>query len=370
MTWRRSAVILSLAVAGLVTVSPATAGAQPAPSASTVPSAAPGDFIDVVGAGWPAAAVINVQVCGRQATRGSADCDLLSQRSVGSRGDGQFGIRLKVTAPPTPCPCVVLVTSAATTRTVALPIEIVGAPSAEVTLPEERLNPARVVLRTIAVRRTGGPAEWFGARPARVAEIGFVHAGFTAPQDVTITLLSGDRELARRTIRVVAGRQSGSVEVPFELDALSLGRTGVRATTAGLPAPSSIVTETTVWPWGLAATALVVLQLALLGVRNRLRRRFVVGDDAPRVPIPPAAAKDRSDAPDVVVDVVDVVDVRESVLPLSEIEALASRVLELESENVRLKEHNRALTRAASRLLRMTDSLAGVEGRGDARVER
>jgi hypothetical protein len=193
---------------------------------------------------------------------------------------------------------VVLVTSVATTRTVALPIDVAGAPVVPVVLPPERLNPPRIVVTGVHVRTRRTIAEWFGGRAHRTAVVSFTNSGFGTATNVRLTVLGGrggklTSEYGSTTLRSVVPRGNGTVEIPFTMGSFSLGKTQIRIK-AGIGAGQSrAVGTTSVYPWGLLVVFLAVLQLGLLAVRNRLRRRLVgdAGDHDPEpyVELPEAA---------------------------------------------------------------------------------
>lgn len=93
--------------------------------------AAPGDSLIVTVSGFDARPV-TISVCGNEARRGSADCDMRGSRARETQPDGPIGTDLTVTAPPTPCPCIVRVSTQDNRMIGVAPIVIIGHPVADV----------------------------------------------------------------------------------------------------------------------------------------------------------------------------------------------------------------------------------------------
>ena len=79
------------------------------------------------------ARVVTISVCGNEARRGSADCNMVASKGLRLDGDGtattaQFGI----SAPPVPCPCLVRVASRNADEVSVVPINLSGHPMGEV----------------------------------------------------------------------------------------------------------------------------------------------------------------------------------------------------------------------------------------------
>ena len=93
--------------------------------------AAPGDAVIVTVSGFDARPV-TISVCGNEARRGSVDCDMRGSRARETQPDGPIGTDLTVGAPPTPCPCIVRVSTQDNRMIAVAPIVIIGHPVAEV----------------------------------------------------------------------------------------------------------------------------------------------------------------------------------------------------------------------------------------------
>ena len=76
--------------------------------------------------------------------------------------------------------------------------------------------------------------------------------------------------------------ESRSIEVPVELDALSFGSYTVLARVGGGAEPVVARTEASTYPWLLIAGAIVLVQLGLLAIRNRVRARVAVPEPVPK----------------------------------------------------------------------------------------
>lgn len=113
----------------------APVSAQPNTSGPTVwldrAEATPGDSVIVTVSGFDARPV-TISVCGNEARRGSVDCDMRGSRARETQPDGPIGTGLTVSAPPTPCPCIVRVSTQDNRMIAVAPIVIVGHPVADV----------------------------------------------------------------------------------------------------------------------------------------------------------------------------------------------------------------------------------------------
>lgn len=162
-----------------------------APAAETKPSlsvnpatAAPGQTVQVSGFGFPTRSVFQVQVCGQNATHGSADCAGVASASIATDPNGNLSVPLTVVAPPTACPCVVAAFSVTTALTVTTPLAIPGAsltpaPASPPTVPLSHLvvakselagsTPVRGLVRLSGNTDSGSHAYEHGSRASDVS---------------------------------------------------------------------------------------------------------------------------------------------------------------------------------------------------------
>ena len=91
-------------------------------------AASSGQEVTVTGTGWPATTALTIMVCGSGADAGTGACDVLGGQTMVTDPTGGFSTQLVVRLPPSPCPCTVHSSSAATGNELSTPIAIVGAP--------------------------------------------------------------------------------------------------------------------------------------------------------------------------------------------------------------------------------------------------
>jgi hypothetical protein len=250
---------------------------------------AKGEGMLVTGDGWPAGATLIVELCGHGGLRGTVDCDVGQQRTAGAGASGHFSVELTTGTPPTPCPCVIKATDQATRIAATAPIAVAGIPTVPIT--EEDLPKARSIeISSMEISGGGRWAELFGAGGRRVLEITLVNTGPLAVEAPDVTVVWGTGTSPKgfveppETTRMEPG-DTQVLTVALDRPALTIGKQTAVVEVQGLAEPVTRRATTTAYPWGLLAVALVLLQLVLLWVRNRIRRRLH-GAPAPAVDEP------------------------------------------------------------------------------------
>jgi len=278
----------------VVTLLAVVAGASPSAAQTPGPSAAvdrdpiaTGEVVRVTGSGWSPGSLVRVELCGNEALDATADCAIGGSRDVGVLDDGNFFAVLPVLAPPSPCPCVVRVSGITAGDAVRVPVTVLGVPVAP---PEQRIevpSVSRALEVTEAEVTGGGPwTSWLGAPAERTLHLTVRNTGNVAILDprLQVTVGRGDEPAGLVDVpdlgRIEAG-ESRSIEVPVELDALSFGSYNVLARLGGGAEPVEARTGTSTYPWVLIAGAIVLAQLVLLSIRNRVRARVAVPEPAP-----------------------------------------------------------------------------------------
>jgi hypothetical protein len=271
---------LAAAVGALLVAAPSRVEAAPQPAVSVSPSAVDaGGTLHVTGSGFPARSIVTAQICGRNATDGSSDCDLENSQTVAGTMDGAFVADLPVSLPPVPCPCVVWVNSASSSLHAEHPIVINGAPgpqsgSVAATTPS---------VGTIKIERVsignGSWKSWFG---------------ISDPRPVTVTVRNiGSAPYDQLRLVITAGRgknPSGFVPLPpvqrlnpghqatthalVSLGPAAVGNYTVKVRVGSGSEGTATRARATVWPWGLLVIAVILVQVCLLGFRNVARRRL------------------------------------------------------------------------------------------------
>jgi len=289
--------------AGLVVAALAlVAAASPSPAQVQDPTVtldrtgtAAGEDLGVVGAGWPAGATLLVELCGQGGLGGSTDCDVGRQRTAGVAPNGMFSATLRVGTPPSPCPCVVKVTDQTSRVTATAGIAVAGIPTVPI---EESDAPLRRIEITSLDVRGGSWTELLGTSSDRELDITLTNTGEVAIDRPAIAVAWGRGSSPTGLVEAPAvGRlapgASQTVTVELPRGALAWGRFAAVVEVQGLGAPVRAKATSSIYPWALLALVLVALQLLLLRVRNRLRRRFhpPTAGRAP-VSVPPAPPVD------------------------------------------------------------------------------
>jgi hypothetical protein len=275
---RVTRIFAALGLAALA-MAPFTAAAETAAQASitvSAASAAPGTQIIVAGGGFPAHSVVRLAICGNDAARGSVDCDQESSSTIAPSDEGGFRIPIPVVAPPTTCPCIVQATSIALSAPITVPLVVTGVPVG----PIQQLVVAETPLKVVAAKLTGwGPfLAWFGTAPERmlVLTVRNPSTESVAIPPFTLTRGGGSPDTIVRTIELgtLGAGETRTYRVPVRFDVVAIGRLSVGGE-VGVPGRSATFTAgTKAFPWGLVLIAVLAVQLVLLGLRDRARRRL------------------------------------------------------------------------------------------------
>ncbi|HEX4866589.1 MAG TPA: hypothetical protein VFV32_03085 [Acidimicrobiales bacterium] len=101
--------------------------------------------------------VVTLSICGNEARRGSADCNMAASQGVGlERSGAPTMTEYRAVAPAVPCPCVLRASTASQDEVAAVPINLLDHPVGPVTGPET-LPPVEV--RVGAAKDPGGLLE-------------------------------------------------------------------------------------------------------------------------------------------------------------------------------------------------------------------
>ena len=283
MGTRRVLTPLGIAALTLFSVAP-SAGAETHVSISlSAGSAAPGAQLIVTGAGFPAHSVVRLALCGNAAARGSVDCDQESSSTIAPSDEGGFRIPIPVVAPPTTCPCIVQATSIALDAPITVPLVVTGVPVG----PIHQLVISETPLKIVSAKLTGwGPfLAWFGAAPQRMLVLTVRNPSTESVAIPPFTLTRGGRspDTIVRTIELgtLGAGETRTYHVPVRFDVVAVGRLSVGGE-VGVPGRSATFTAgTKAFPWGLVVIAVLAVQLVLLGLRDRARRRLSRPDAQP-----------------------------------------------------------------------------------------
>jgi hypothetical protein len=311
---RRRTLFAPLILAALVAVGIVASPAGAAGTATLDPVSVPvkpGDVVPVTGVGWPAGQMVSVSVCGNNGVNGSANCALSEASTFPITRDGTLSGRVYVTTPPAPCPCVLKVVSMGSTAQKQTPMQIEGAPwSDEVAattvpsnadeVPVTTYTPPDPTLRidSVTIDDTSDRGTLFGASATRLLRLTVTNTGELPVKDAHMSLRYGkgdDPQMVVETpdIPVIAAGESITVDVPFELGALSYGDFTIAGDIGVVGNRVPFEGETSTWPWGLLIVAFVLVQLLVLWVLRRNRRKRLEREaELAAGPLPTDAAPD------------------------------------------------------------------------------
>lgn len=244
---------------------------------------AAGEVLLITGGGWPAGATLIVELCGHGGIRGTVDCDVGHQRTAGVGASGMFAVELTSGMPPSPCPCVVKATDQATQIAATAPIAVAGMYTVPIAAGDER--PERTIeISSMTISGGGTVAELFGAGGRRVLELTLVNTGALAVDSPDLSIAWGqggdpDGFVAPPDTKSMEPGETQTLLVPLHRDALTFGRHTALVEVQGLGSPVVARATTTSHPWGLVALALMAVQVLLLRLRNRIRRRLARRSD-------------------------------------------------------------------------------------------
>jgi hypothetical protein len=268
--------LATLITASALLFSTAEAQESPEPTPTAVISqqnVAIGDVVDISGDGWPPGSLVVIEVCGCLGAGGSLDRAVPTPERGVDR-DGRFRIPVMVTAPPTPCPCAVIVTGLSGTQPLVLPLTIEGVPVE----PGGESAPAPALVVEAARLEGSGPwTAWFGAHASRTFVLTVRNTG-AAPADARLTLVAGPGDNPHGWVSMTQpGRldpgERNTLRTPVRFDPLGFGRHVVAGEIAAPGTEVPFQVGTSIHPWRLYAVALVGLGAIVAATFTRLRRR-------------------------------------------------------------------------------------------------
>ncbi len=282
---RSVAPLVAFAALALVGAAASTVGAQPIVSGPAVTldqeEAAPGGRIVVTVDGFTARN-LTITVCGNEARRGSADCDMTTSRQIRVEEDGSpTWTRFVVPAPAVPCPCVVRVTSPQTDEIAVAPIVVTGHPVGPV------LDPPNVgdLLDVAVTAEANADGVFYAVRSS---------LGGPTAYDVTVTVRNVGLSVLRSVELSIDGFRGDNALPPIEIDQpglIAVGQTWRQTVSVRVPTPSfgEVQWRATASGAGRPVTAeatsyhrpvllivlviLLVLDVGLLAIRFTIRRR-------------------------------------------------------------------------------------------------
>ncbi|CAB4886736.1 unannotated protein [freshwater metagenome] len=242
----------------------------------------PGEFVVLTIEGFTAS-FVTISVCGNEARRGSADCNMVASEGMRlSLDHTPTRSQIPVAAPPVGCPCVIRVSNRTNDEIAVVPITLIGHPDAPV-VNGPTINNALAV--SISARAASGGL-LSGLRPS---------LGGPTTYEVTVTVKNRST-VALNQVRLSgsAGRSSTDSLAVLALDnpgEIAPGQTWQQIVSAVVPAPSFGSVEWRVAASGagptisatdithhrplllLLLTMLLVVIVFMLAMRYRIRRR-------------------------------------------------------------------------------------------------
>ena len=284
MTRRRILAGAVAAVALSLTLTTAAGSQEPVAASASTSTVRPSQTVQVGGTGWPDAAEVQVQVCGNQALAGSVDCDSMSTATTASVA-GQFGLNIRITTPPKPCPCVLWVTTPQSADNVRIPIVIVGATNADPVAPTApELRGLAVVSSRVEGR--GSVPSWFGFRPSRTLVL-TVHNPTDQEQPVRLRVVvrsnDHDEALELPGYPAVPPGEDAELRATIDLDRWAIGGFTVSGTLNDGADARGFRVESATFPVGLAVL------IALLFAASAYLWRRGSRPAAPVEPVEPVA---------------------------------------------------------------------------------
>ncbi|HEY6531498.1 MAG TPA: hypothetical protein VIY72_04290 [Acidimicrobiales bacterium] len=238
----------------------------------------PGAHFSVVGSHWPERTVVLVELCGNSGAS-TTDCDRPRSRTLGVGTEGTFTAPITASVPPSPCPCVVRVTSMSSAARFAVPVEVVGAPVAQVTDPVATGPSSSLQIDAIHLERTSTFGEWFGRPPERELTFQVTNTSSEVLHDLPVEVLVGSDPEAGRQIDVepIESLEPGAtttVAATVGFDPLTIGRAELFGSVGRDSWQAMFEADTHSFPWGLLLVVLLALQVGLVLSRNAVRRHL------------------------------------------------------------------------------------------------
>jgi hypothetical protein len=257
-------------------------------------NAVPGERITVRVSGFDTE-VVTVSLCGNEARRGSADCNLPGSKAIGTAGNAApVESDFIVVVPPTTCPCVLRATSRDGTQVAVTPIGILGhplgplqgqPPVSDVVDLDIAAEPVDGTTLDRLRRALGGPATY-----ELTVEVTNT-SGVTLRNLVLSAAVSTDGEEPATIVvpkpEAIGPGDTYEMVVEHSLAALDVGTTVWTAEVSGAGDSVSVSTTTSYDPTLLIVAILLIVFLLLLiplrhiVARHRERQPEMEGDEQP-----------------------------------------------------------------------------------------
>ncbi|HEY1443471.1 MAG TPA: neocarzinostatin apoprotein domain-containing protein [Acidimicrobiales bacterium] len=287
LSWRSLLATFTALVVLVVVPTGAVDAASAKPSLSLAPAtAASGQTVQVSGSGFPARSLFQVQVCGQNATHGSADCAGVASATIEADTSGNLSVPLTVVVPPTACPCVVAAFSVTTALAVTTPISIPGASTTPAPASPPTVPLSHLVVAKSELAGSTPVAAWFGFPATRTLDLTLTNTGAAPATSLHLIADLDSTPVLNTHLPPVGPGETKTYEVSVTIPALSVGNMNLNGHIfIGDGQQASFKVPVTIWPVGLLLVAIVLVQMILLAVRNIMRRRH--GRNHPEPPTEP-----------------------------------------------------------------------------------
>jgi hypothetical protein len=283
---KRLAALLASALAIALGTTAVAYGAPGQPSAGTdqpsaktdQPNVNIGDPVLIDGSGWPGHTLVYLQVCGNNALNGSIDCALESGVNAGVGADGSFSMTVRVSRPPSPCPCVVYVSDPSSVGAAVVPINVSGVASSPGSL--QTTPQIYQVLRVTGVHFKGHTPwlMWFGAGATRTIVFTVTNVGDVVVSQAQMSLAFGKGRnptgfVNAPTMSSLRPGQKVTFTAHVPINQLSFGVYTFTGEIAGFGKPLEFRRGFSIYPWALMICVLLIPVIFVLWRRTRARRR-------------------------------------------------------------------------------------------------
>jgi hypothetical protein len=228
----------------------------------------------VIAQGLAPSSVYQVMLCGDDARRGSADCDLVHAQTRTTSATGGWGAEIGVAIPPAPCPCVAAAFPNNGATPTTAPIDIVGAPVA----PLAQVGP-QLTLTVLSLHLEGlGPLQaWFGGSPGRTLVLTIKNNSGQDQVNPPIFLAVGKGPNPSQLVNApplgtIAAGATATLRIPVSFPLFAFGTYTLSGTVGYADSQARFSARTLLLPWGLIGIGLAVLLLVAFWLYRRLRR--------------------------------------------------------------------------------------------------
>ena len=226
---------------------------------------------------------VTISICGNEARRGSADCNMSASEGVEVRGDAPLALQMPVAAPPVDCPCVIRVVGKDSGEVAVTPIVLIGHPIGPLVDPTVfgDLVAVSIVARETPKGALDALRSALGGRTSYSVTVRVKNLATTPLKQVSVSASAGrsaaDDSLVSLELEepgLIGVGQTWQQTVAVVIPSPAFGSTEWRAAVSGAGQTVVGTSTTKHRPWLLIVLVMVVvLNTSLLIIRWRMRRR-------------------------------------------------------------------------------------------------